>query len=135
LEFAYDETVERLRAEARDFLRTHVLPAEPVYQAQRVEVAPWGTPPVIEELKKEARARGLWNLFLPDTEHGAGLTNLQYAPIAELTGRSPWIAPEAMNCSAPDTGNMETLARFAQPASRSTGCGPCSTGRSARPTR
>jgi acyl-CoA dehydrogenase len=116
VEFAYDETVERFRAKALDFLSAHVLPAEPVYRAQRAEVAPWGTPPVMEELKKEARARGLWNLFLPDSDYGAGLTNLQYAPIAELTGRSPWIAPEAMNCSAPDTGNMETLARFARPA-------------------
>ncbi len=69
----------------------------------------------METLKSEARARGLWNLFLPDPEVGAGLTNLQYAPIAEVTGRSPWIAPEAMNCSAPDTGNMEILVHFAQP--------------------
>ena len=72
--------------------------------------------PVIEELKREARARGLWNLFLPRThEAGAGLTNLQYAPLAEITGRSIWIAPEAMNCSAPDTGNMELLSLFGTP--------------------
>jgi acyl-CoA dehydrogenase len=68
------------------------------------------------ELKAEARRRGLWNLFLPDEHHGAGLTNLQYAPLAELSGRSPLIAPEAMNCSAPDTGNMEILALFGTPA-------------------
>ena len=68
---------------------------------------------MIEELKAQARERGLWNLFLPPThEHGAGLTNLQYAPLAEITGRSPWIAPEALNCSAPDTGNMELLSLF-----------------------
>ena len=74
---------------------------------------PWGTPPVLEELKAEARRRGLWNLFLPRThEFGAGLTNLQYAPLAEITGRNPWIAPEAINCSAPDTGNMELLSLF-----------------------
>jgi len=118
VDFAYDSTVQRLRAETLDFLQSHVLPAEPVYQRQRAEVAPWGTPPVMEHLKKEARARGLWNLFLPGKEYGAGLTNLQYAPIAELTGRSPWIAPEALNCSAPDTGNMEVLVHFAHPAVR-----------------
>ncbi len=116
MEFAYDDTVEDLRARTLAFLDEHVLPAEPVYQRQRRETAPWGTPPVMETLKAEARSRGLWNLFLPNSEHGAGLTNLQYAPIAELTGRSPWIAPEALNCSAPDTGNMEVLAHFAQPA-------------------
>src|SRR6202035_917760 len=70
----------------------------------------WDTPPIIEELKAQARSRGLWNLFLPAThEYGAGLTNAQYAPLAEITGRSPWIAPEALNCSAPDTGNIELL--------------------------
>ena len=116
MEFAYDDTVEDLRARTLAFLDEHVLPAEPVYQRQRQETAPWGTPPVMETLKAEARSRGLWNLFLPNSEHGAGLTNLEYAPIAELTGRSPWIAPEALNCSAPDTGNMEVLAHFAQPA-------------------
>jgi acyl-CoA dehydrogenase len=76
----------------------------------------WDMPPVIEELKAEARAQGLWNLFLPATHpYGAGLTNLQYAPLAEITGRSPWIAPEALNCSAPDTGNMELLSLFGAP--------------------
>jgi acyl-CoA dehydrogenase len=70
----------------------------------------------MEELKAEARRRGLWNLFLPRThEHGAGLTNVQYAPLAEITGRNPWIAPEAINCSAPDTGNMELLSLFGKP--------------------
>ena len=70
---------------------------------------------VMQELKVEARSRGLWNLFLPDEEHGAGLTNLEYAPLAELTGRSPLLAPEATNCAAPDTGNMEVLAMFGTP--------------------
>ncbi|GAA3378195.1 acyl-CoA dehydrogenase [Streptomyces sannanensis] len=80
---------------------------------QRAALAsPWDTPPVVEELKAEARRQGLWNLFLPDAEYGAGLTNLQYAPLAEITGRSPQLAPTALNCAAPDTGNMEVLAQF-----------------------
>lgn len=115
MEFSYDGRSQDLRNRTLNFLNEHVLPAEPVYQAQRLETAPWGTPPVMETLKVEARSRGLWNLFLPNSGHGAGLTNLQYAPIAEVTGRSPWIAPESMNCSAPDTGNMEILAHFARP--------------------
>jgi acyl-CoA dehydrogenase len=112
MEFAYDATTQALQEQANDFLREYVLPAEPVYKAQREEIGPWDTPPVIEELKVEARRRGLWNLFLPG-DRGAGLNNLQYAPIAEISGRSPWIMPEAMNCSAPDTGNMEILHHFA----------------------
>ena len=75
---------------------------------------PYFHPPVMEELKQEARARGLWNLFLPDERFGAGLTNLEYAPLAEITGRSH-IAPEALNCAAPDTGNMEILTEFGTP--------------------
>src|SRR5438445_1918503 len=93
----------------------HVYPAEPVYREQ---VAASGkhhvSPPVMEQLKAEARRRGLWNLFLPDKRWGAGLTNLEYAPLAEITGRS-FIAPEALNCAAPDTGNMEILAQFGTP--------------------
>ena len=97
----------------------------------------WDTPPIIEELKAEARARGLWNLFLPPThEHGAGLTNLQYAPLAEITGRSPWIAPEAINCSAPDTGNMELLSLFGTAgAAAASGSSRCSKARSGRRSR
>ncbi|SHF90360.1 acyl-CoA dehydrogenase family protein [Streptoalloteichus hindustanus] len=116
MDFAFDERTERLRAELTDFLTEHVYPAEPVY-ARQVEEAtdPWAAPPVLDELKAEARRRGLWNLFLPDERFGAGLGNLAYAPLAELTGRSPALAPEALNCSAPDTGNMELLAAFGSP--------------------
>jgi acyl-CoA dehydrogenase len=90
-----------------------IYPAEPVYDAQmHASGNPNFHPPILEELKAEARARGLWNLFHPHPEWGPGLTNAEYAPLAELMGRSPHLAPEAMNCSAPDTGNMEVLTLF-----------------------
>lgn len=112
MEFSYDERTEQLRAELLDFMEQHVYPAEAVAEHQLGEIAPWTTPPVMEELKTEARKRGLWNLFLPHHPLGAGLSNLQYAPLAEITGRSPHLAPESINCNAPDTGNMEVLTMF-----------------------
>ncbi|MFC5911013.1 acyl-CoA dehydrogenase family protein [Streptacidiphilus monticola] len=115
MDFGYDARTEELRGQLLAFLDEHVYPAEPVAAVQFRETAdPWARLPVMAELKAEARKRGLWNLFLPG-EHGAGLTNLQYAPLAELTGRSPHLAPEAVNCAAPDTGNMEVLAEFGTP--------------------
>jgi acyl-CoA dehydrogenase len=101
----------------QEFMDSHVYPAEPVYAEQRRELTaagrPHDLPPIVEDLKKEARSRGLWNLFLPDCDDPPhGLSVLDYPPLAELTGRSPEIAPEAMNCSAPDTGNMEVLHQF-----------------------
>jgi alkylation response protein AidB-like acyl-CoA dehydrogenase len=91
--FSFDITTERLRDALRDFMDSHVYPGESVFAAQIASSEdPWTIPPVIDELKAEARQRGLWNLFLPG-EHRAGLTNLQYAPLAEITGRSPSIAP------------------------------------------
>jgi len=117
VDFAPDSTTVEYQERLLAFMDEHVYPAEDVFREQaRSAEDPWATPPVIEELKLEARSRGLWNLFLPAThEHGAGLTNLQYAPLAEITGRSVWMAPEAMNCSAPDTGNMELLSLFGTP--------------------
>ena len=95
------------------FLDERIYPAESVYEEQmRASGDPHCHPPILEELKTEARERGLWNLFHPDEEWGPGLTNVEYAPLAELMGRSMHIAPEAMNCSAPDTGNMEVLTHF-----------------------
>ncbi|HEY3971098.1 MAG TPA: acyl-CoA dehydrogenase family protein, partial [Solirubrobacteraceae bacterium] len=103
------EFQERLSA----FMDEHVYPAEPVYQRQLTESGdPHHQPAVMEELKGLARAAGLWNMFLPDADHGAGLSNSDYAPLAEILGRSH-IASEACNCSAPDTGNMEVLHQFA----------------------
>lgn len=116
MEFAYSSRVEELRSAATSFLTEHVLPAESVYQEEKQQIALWETPPIIDDLKVVAESLGLWNLFLPGGEQG--LTNLEYAPIAEITGRSPWIMPEAMNCSAPDTGNMELLHHFATDAVR-----------------
>src|SRR3954451_10841051 len=117
MDFAYDATTLELRERLQTFMEDFVYPAEGRFRDQiAAAVDPWDTPPVIEELKREARAQGLWNLFLPAAhEHGAGLTNLQYAPLAEITGRNPWLAPEALNCSAPDTGNMELLSLFGTP--------------------
>jgi acyl-CoA dehydrogenase len=113
MDFAYDATTEELRSRLLAFMDSHVYPAEAVLEQQLHDAAdPWERQPILEELKAEARKQGLWNLFLPDAEHGAGLTNLQYAPLAEITGRSPHLAPEALNCAAPDTGNMEVLAMF-----------------------
>jgi acyl-CoA dehydrogenase len=115
VDFDYSPRVKELQAELRDFMASHVVPAEPVYRDQvHASGDPHRSPPVMEELKSEARRRGLWNLFLPDPQWGAGLSNLEYAPLAEITGRSP-IAPESLNCAAPDTGNMEILALFGTP--------------------
>jgi acyl-CoA dehydrogenase len=115
MDFAYDEKTEALRGELQAFMDERVYPAEAVFEQQVAATGhPWARVPVIEELKAEARRRGLWNLFLPG-EHGAGLTNLQYAPLAEITGHSPALAPEATNCAAPDTGNMEVLTMFGTP--------------------
>lgn len=115
MNFDHSEKVLGLRERVESFMEDLVYPNERTYAEQLAGATArgerWSIPPVIEELKAEARGRGLWNLFLPDSEHGAGLTNLEYAPLCEVMGRSP-IAPEAFNCNAPDTGNMEVLDRY-----------------------
>ena len=111
MDFAPSQRVVELSESLNDFMDSHVYPAEPVY-AEQVAANRWATPPVINELKAEARSRGLWNLFMPHGDYGAGLTNLEYAPLCEIMGRSLAIAPVATNCAAPDTGNMEILAVF-----------------------
>jgi len=119
MDFAPSARTLELQAELQDFLDTWVIPNEGTHAAQ-VEASGERhfEPAIMHELKVEARRRGLWNLFLPRSEHhdhGAGLTNLEYAPLAEIMGRSPVLAPEATNCAAPDTGNMEVLAEFGTP--------------------
>ncbi|MFD9890204.1 acyl-CoA dehydrogenase family protein [Amycolatopsis sp. NPDC059027] len=112
MDFAFDAKTEELRGKLLDFMDSHIYPAEPVFEEQLAAATdPWATAPIVEDLKKAARERGLWNFFLPG-DHGAGLTNLQYAPLAEITGRSIRLAPTALNCAAPDTGNMEVLSMF-----------------------
>jgi acyl-CoA dehydrogenase len=121
MDFTFDARTEELRAQVREFMDELVFPAESVLAEQIEELrGSWREPPIIFELQREARARGLWNLFLPHREGGAGLTNLQYAPLAELMGHSPALAPSAFNCAAPDTGNMELLAEFGSPEQQAT---------------
>jgi len=110
--FEFSERAKQYQADLLDFMDSHVYPAETVYEQQmRAAGNPHFHPPILEELKTEARRRGLWNLFHPHTEWGPGLSNLDYAPLAEIMGRSH-IASEACNCSAPDTGNMEVFTLF-----------------------
>jgi acyl-CoA dehydrogenase len=116
MDFTFDDRTEDLRKQLLAFMDEHVRPAEKVFEEQVAEMEAegrgWERPAIIDDLKVQARSLGLWNLFLTHRSEGAGLTNLQYAPLAEITGHSPAIAPEALNCAAPDTGNMELLADF-----------------------
>src|SRR6516225_5965803 len=102
------------KARIEAFMAAHIYPLEQRYYDEATQLGPWAVYPVVEELKAKARAQGLWNLFLPESEHGAGLSNLEYAPLCEVMGRST-MASEVFNCSAPDTGNMEVLERYASP--------------------
>src|SRR6202166_2997664 len=105
------EKVVALKRRVESFMDRHVYPNEERFYKEAEELGPWKVYPVVEELKPKARSEGLWNLFLPESDHGAGLTNFEYAPLCEIMGRSH-LAPEVFNCSAPDTGNMEVLARY-----------------------
>src|SRR5713226_8882508 len=113
MNFAFNERTKELQQRLQTFMEEHVYPNEQRFHDE-VERDRWKPTAIVEELKAKARGAGLWNLFLPNDENGAGLTNLEYAPLCEIMGRSH-IAPEAFNCSAPDTGNMEVLARYGTP--------------------
>lgn len=111
MHFEHSDKVKTYQDQLNAFMEAHVYPNEKVFYEQVAEGDRWQPTAIVEELKEKAKAAGLWNLFLPDSEHGAGLTNLEYAPLAEIMGRVVW-ASEVFNCSAPDTGNMETLVRY-----------------------
>ncbi|HLN01305.1 MAG TPA: acyl-CoA dehydrogenase family protein [Bryobacteraceae bacterium] len=115
--FQFSDRVRELEARLRAFMDQHIYPNEALHAGQIAEGNRWKPVPIVEELKPKARAAGLWNLFMPDKEHGAGLSNFEYAPLCEIMGRSA-MAPEVFNCSAPDTGNMEVLARYGTPAQK-----------------
>jgi acyl-CoA dehydrogenase len=115
MDFAYSEKVRSLQKRLTAFMDKYIYPNEATFEAEveanRRMGNPWVPTKIVETLKEQAKAEGLWNLFLPDSKYGAGLSNLEYAPLCEIMGRSP-IAPEVFNCSAPDTGNMEVLVRY-----------------------
>ena len=117
MEFKFSKRTEDYRARLLAFMDEHVYPNERTYHEQLEAGDRWTCPPVMQELQAKARAADLWNLFLPESEYGAGLTNAEYAPLCEIMGRSP-IGPEVFNCSAPDTGNMETLVRYGSEAQK-----------------
>lgn len=117
MDFAYSPNVQDLCERVSAFMHDHVYPAEPVFDRQVAEGDRWQPTAIMEELKAKARTAGLWNLFLPESEQGAGLSNLEYAPLAEIMGRS-LLGPEPFNCSAPDTGNMEVLVRYGSEAQK-----------------
>jgi len=120
MDFDYSPKVKELQARVNAFMDQYIYPNEHAFHAEveanRAKGNPWVPTKIVEELKEKARAAGLWNLFLPESKYGAGLTNLEYAPLCEIMGRSSHLGPEAFNCSAPDTGNMETLVRYATEA-------------------
>jgi acyl-CoA dehydrogenase len=114
MSFEPSQKVQDLQQRLNAFMEEHIYPNEKRHVEEAESLGPWKVHPIIEQLKPKARAAGLWNLFLPESPHGAGLTNPEYAPLCEIMGRS-LLAPEVFNCSAPDTGNMEVLARYGSP--------------------
>lgn len=121
MDFAYTPKVNDLVAKMNAFFEAHIMPSEHIFEEQlaanTAQGKRWTPVPVVEELKVKAKAAGLWNLFLPDEKYGAGLSNLEYAPLAEITGRVVW-SPSVFNCNAPDTGNMETLVLYGTDAQK-----------------
>lgn len=129
MDFTYSDKTQGLISRLQEFMQTHIYPNEAAVYEQHASLADrWDTPPLIEELKAKAQEAGLWNLFLPESERGAGLTNLEYAPLCEIMGRVTF-APEVFNCSAPDTGNMEVLDRYGTEAQKAEWLEPLLAGR------
>jgi acyl-CoA dehydrogenase len=118
MHFDHSAKAKDLQARLAAFMEEHVYPNETTFRQQIAEGDRWTAVPIVEELKPKARTAGLWNLFLPESEYGAGLTTVEYAPLCEIMGRAAPFAPEVFNCSAPDTGNMEVLVRYGTPAQR-----------------
>jgi acyl-CoA dehydrogenase len=118
MQFEQSSKVKDLALRLSAFMDEHVYPNERVFRQQIADGDRWQPTRIVEDLKIAARGAGLWNLFLPDSDYGAGLTNTEYAPLCEIMGRSPVFAPEVFNCSAPDTGNMEVLVRYGTPEQR-----------------
>ena len=117
--YPMSDRVVELKRRLEKFMDDYIYPNEAQFYAQAEELGPWKVYPIVEELKPLAKAQGLWNLFLPESHRGAGLTNLEYATLCEIMGRS-LLAPEVFNCSAPDTGNMEVIWRYGTPEQRET---------------
>src|SRR5579871_2733665 len=118
MHFEHSPKVKALQKQFIAFMHEHIYPNEKTYRQQIADGDRWQPVPIIEALKPKARAAGLWNLFLPESEYGAGLTNVEYAPLCEVMGRAAPFAPEVFNCSAPDTGNMEVLVRYGTDAQK-----------------
>src|SRR5947208_2385945 len=123
MRFEHSEKALDLQRRLTAFMHEHIYPNEGRFHRETAECATtadgrWQPSALVEELKPKARAAGLWNLFLPESDDGAGLTNIEYAPLCEIMGRVPRFAPEVFNCSAPDTGNMEVLVRYGTSAQR-----------------
>jgi acyl-CoA dehydrogenase len=118
MSFEHSAKSQDLQQRLTAFMAEQIYPNEKVYKRQIGDGDRWQPVPIIEELKPKARTAGLWNLFLPESEYGAGLTNVEYAPLCEIMGRAAPFAPEVFNCSAPDTGNMEVLVRYGTPEQR-----------------
>ena len=129
MRFEYTDKVIDLQRRLVAFMDEHVYPNEKTFHRQIAEGDRWQPTAIVEELKPKARAAGLWNLFLPESEYGAGLTNVEYAPLCEIMGRVPGFGPEVFNCSAPDTGNMEVLVRYGSEAQRKQWLEPLLTGK------
>ena len=117
MKFELSKKTQSLLDQVTDFINKEIIPNESLYEQQVEEGGRWCVPPIIEEMKEKAKKAGLWNLFLPESDLGAGLTNFEYAHLAEQMGRSG-IASEVFNCSAPDTGNMEVLVRYGSEAQK-----------------